>query len=544
MKTRWINLWHTLAAQPRLAQGWDGLLAALWAAALIGLPLTSFPFFVERMGAIVAPFSALPIGALLVLAVLPGIFRQRRLPRETLPLVLFAWVALLAAAQAFFLDLPTFKEKTIFGQEVRALLTLAIGVAFYLTASSFPNSPARLRRTLQWIHAGGLFMLLYTSVQVFYLFQADDYPAWWYSLQDWLAVKPPFFAARGARVSALAYEASWFAHQMVILYLPLWLAATLERTSVFSLRLLKFLTLENLLAVVGLAFFFLSSPRIGLLSLLLIFGYIFGWINWVIYRAAMRRLQQWLPQNRLARPINVALALLLLAAFVGLYAGLAGGVIRLGSERDHRFAALVQSPPSAQEIQRLLTLDENTLMYVGLRLQFMERTVYWLNGLHVFERHPWLGVGPGNAGFYFKDLIPWIGWTSFEIREVIYRLPHLPNIKNFWIRLLAETGLIGFGVFGSWLFVLAQAARRAYRSSQPAIRLTGLMGVLMLLAFVGEGFSIDSFAMPYFWLAAGLVVAAVRQAQAVSTHGTPGTGVFVAAHEVDQQRQAEFDHNQ
>lgn len=516
MTTRLNRLIQWLTTQPHLAQGWNLFLNGLWAVTLVGLPLTSFPFFVERMGAIVAPFSALPLFALLLLGVLPKMLQQRSLPRETLPLMLFIWVALLAGAQAFFIDFPTFKDKTIFGQEVRAFLTLAIGVAFYLAASSFPHSPERLRRTMQWIHVGGMFMLLYASVQIFYLFQTSDYPAWWYSLQDWLVVKPPFFTARGARVSGLAYEASWFAHQMVIFYLPLWLAATLARASAFSLRFFKWFTLENLLTAVGIVCFFFSSPRIGLLSLMLVFIYIFGWANLVLYRLAIRWLKELLPQNQLTGATNLVLALVIVCIFIGLYVGLAGGVIRLGSERDHRFAALVQSPPSKQEILRLLTLDETTLMSVGLRLQFMERTVYWLNGLHVFERHPWLGVGPGNAGFYFKDLIPWVGWTSFEIREVIYRLSYLPNIKNFWIRLLAETGIFGFGVFISWLFVLWQAARLAYRNKKPTISIAGLMGTLMLLAFVGEGFSIDSFAMPYFWIAAGLIVAAVRQASSSS----------------------------
>jgi hypothetical protein len=34
------------------------------------------------------------------------------------------------------------------------------------------------------------------------------------------------------------------------------------------------------------------------------------------------------------------------------------------------------------------------------------------------------------------------------------------------------------------------------------------MGLLALLALVGEGFSIDSFALPYYWIAFGLIVAA------------------------------------
>jgi hypothetical protein len=34
-----------------------------------------------------------------------------------------------------------------------------------------------------------------------------------------------------------------------------------------------------------------------------------------------------------------------------------------------------------------------------------------------------------------------------------------------------------------------------------------LAGQLGLIAFIGEGFSIDSFAMPYIWVTAGLIAA-------------------------------------
>jgi hypothetical protein len=35
----------------------------------------------------------------------------------------------------------------------------------------------------------------------------------------------------------------------------------------------------------------------------------------------------------------------------------------------------------------------------------------------------------------------------------------------------------------------------------------GLMGILVMIGFLIEGFSIDSFAMPYLWFSAGIVTA-------------------------------------
>ena len=102
-------------------------------------------------------------------------------------------------------------------------------------------------------------------------------------VQSWLAVIPPQYSPRYGRVNGLTYEASWFAHQMVMLYLPLWLAATYHKTSAFAFRILH-ISLENILLVFGLAAFFLSSPRIGLVSLLLMIIYLFIKLNLSIHR--------------------------------------------------------------------------------------------------------------------------------------------------------------------------------------------------------------------------------------------------------------------
>jgi hypothetical protein len=133
--------------------------------------------------------------------------------------------------------------------------------------------------------------------------------------------------------------------------------------------------------------------------------------------------------------------------------------------------------------------------------------VYWVNGWNVFNQYPLLGVGLGNAGFFFPQSAPAVGWATFEIRNVLYYLPQLPNIKSLWFRLLAETGLVGFSVFLSWIYVLYQSSRFSQYHQDATMKTIALAGQLALLAFIGEGFSIDSFAMPYFWIIAGFIAA-------------------------------------
>ena len=83
-----------------------------------------------------------------------------------------------------------------------------------------------------------------------------------------------------------------------------------------------------------------------------------------------------------------------------------------------------------------------------------------------------------------------------------------PNPKNLWVRLLAETGVAGFTAFGSWLGLLALSAWNVWKRGSGVRRVIGLAALFTLLAQVGEGFSLDSFALPQLWVMLGLMTAA------------------------------------
>ena len=189
------------------------------------------------------------------------------------------------------------------------------------------------------------------------------------------------------------------------------------------------------------------------------------------------------------------------------YALILVGIFFFVIKHDWRLSILISNPPTMKEIVGLLTLDQTTLLDLSHRFLFLERMVYWLNGWNVFNQYPWLGVGLGNAGFFFPQLAPALGWATFEIRNVLFYMTQLPNVKNLWLRLLAETGLVGFSIFLSWLYLLFQSSRFSQHNQNSTIKTFAFTGQLALLAFIGEGFSIDSFAMPYFWVIVGLIAA-------------------------------------
>ncbi len=132
--------------------------------------------------------------------------------------------------------------------------------------------------------------------------------------------------------------------------------------------------------------------------------------------------------------------------------------------------------------------------------------IYWCDGWHTFNDYPF-GVGLGNAGFYFNDRVNGQALKSIEMRDLIYRASYLPNTKNLWVRLLAETGFPGLVVFLVWLIVLWRSTALMRKRGSATLQIVGLAGQLFLLAYLLEGFSMDSFAMPYQWLMTGLISA-------------------------------------
>lgn len=490
----------------RFSNWFATLLAIIWAIALVGLFLTSFPPFSELMGALVAPFSALPIMLLLIMWVVPNILRKGKLPIESKLLLVFLLCSVIASANSFLIQIPTFKDVTPIHQEIRAYLTLAVGLSFYFVFASFPKDEPALRRTLQWINIGGLILVLTTLPQVYYiLIKAPYYPKWIYITTDWLTKRTPYFFYVN-RVSGFTYEPSWFAHQMILLFLPLWLASTIAKTSTFRFRILG-LSLENIMLLLGSVEFFMSAPRISLVGVLLISIALVVRIHKKfvhnLLHIAISKMKR-VPSEIWKQRASVLFGLVLFLT----YTILSMGAFWILLKHDARMNDFFLYPPKWKDILGVISLNETALLVLANRMAFFERAVYWFTGLHVFNQYPWLGVGLGNAGFYFLQKVPALGWTSYEILTALNEQVFLPNTKSLFVRLLAETGLVGFSVFMLFLYNLWRSARLLLTSRSSTLRLIGLTGQFAMLAFIGEGFSIDSFAMPYLWVMTGLISAA------------------------------------
>ena len=125
---------------------------------------------------------------------------------------------------------------------------------------------------------------------------------------------------------------------------------------------------------------------------------------------------------------------------------------------------------------------------------------------NVFKIFPMLGAGFGIPGYYFPVTLSNFGTRLPEINKVVLTQNFIPNAKNLWIRLLSETGIVGFALFASWVLTHWRNADDLEKQSNPGLlKAMGLVGKLIVIAMIVEGFSLDTFGLPYYWIGLGLI---------------------------------------
>ena len=476
----------------RKALGW--VMTGSWWLLVAFLPISSLPLIARAVGSSsVAALSGIFLLILVVGSLIPFLLKGGPLPGQVRPLLGFLVWCLAVTAISMFGLTPGFKDMSPLRNQIESLVTLAIGVLFYLVTVVWAQDERRLGTTLKIINWSGLAVLIWCGLQAAAWYSGHRYPLWMREIQDFLSMGVLY----RQRVTGFALEPSWLAHQLNLVYLPLWLAATVKRTSAHSIRILK-LSFENLLLIGGIAALWLSYSRVGLLGFALMLAVLIWRATvWLVHKAPT-----WILSVRHGNAISPAIRrsltgiviLLILVSYIGIAVG--------------GLAALSKLDPRMADVFNVELADDNPLLRYANSLKFGERIVYWQTGWNIFTDHPLMGVGLGNAGFYFEQKMPAYGWFLIEVRRLMFRENVLLNIKSLWVRLLAETGVVGFVLFLTWLLMLMFSSRHAESLSNRHSGSVGLMGLLMLAALLAEGFSIDSFALPYLWFTAGLATAA------------------------------------
>jgi len=456
----------------------------------------------------VAPASLIPL-LWLILWFAYFIFSKGILPREVVPFLFFATIAAIATVYSFFIYIPSFKGGNYIEEGFVGLMTLGIGSAFYLlTCSWLGTSSKKIINSLKLIDISGLLILSWTLAQGIYIFLFNgNYPIVFEKIQSLFSTRALF----PNRLTGFAFEPSWLAQQLNLLYIPFWLAATITGFSASRIRVWKF-SLENIFLVIGVIVVFVSS-RIGTLSILAVL-FILGIYAYIILNRRLdkrkknpliARLPPW--QQKLFRNTISISAFII---FLGLFALGVLGLIYIISHFDFRVERFLLFDDLGQ-IKQISSNIYGLFNY----FRFAERFVFWVAGWNIFNTHVLIGTGLGNAGFYFQKTLPAYSWSLPELLDIIYRSPILPNIKSLWIRLLAETGIVGFSSFITWLYVVAKSSLVLKRHNSRLNKTIGWFGLFIIISLIFEGFSTDTFALPYLWVSVGIVSACAFTARSL-----------------------------
>jgi O-antigen ligase len=147
------------------------------------------------------------------------------------------------------------------------------------------------------------------------------------------------------------------------------------------------------------------------------------------------------------------------------------------------------------------------------------RGAYTAGALSAFEDYPLTGVGLGASGFYiYQNLPTWALTTVPEIAKQMNPENRLyPNPKNLYVRLLAETGLLGFFLFLAFQLHVMGDMLDLLRREQHWARFAAVSGVFAWFAITFYNFTQDSFATPNIWLVSGILAGLAAKSEDPST---------------------------
>lgn len=196
----------------------------------------------------------------------------------------------------------------------------------------------------------------------------------------------------------------------------------------------------------------------AVLSALLFAGLLASWSRgaWLAFAAAAMMVLVALPR-RLVHGLLLGGAALLLAAAMWTTGFLPASLSeRLGSATSDYFA-----------FEDMRGVPINSANY-----PVVERLAHWQAALNMATAHPWSGVGLGN----------------YEHEYERYRLLNWPaalgHAHNYWLNLLAETGIVGLiayaGVWGSVLLLSWRALR--HPDTEARLVVVGLLGAWVSLS--------------------------------------------------------------
>jgi O-antigen ligase len=445
---------------PKLA----GIERVLWTFLLLAVPVSATPLLPFGSGTLARPLAAFPAALLLLIAAFRIVLLRQKLAL-TLDgfrlLGLFSAYILISGLVLASLAPPeAFKGQTPVDSFLRALITWAMGLAFYLTARLNIRSDRDIRHALRWLFIGMSASIGFAAIQLAAIVAQGEMLRTVRAITDIFAVH---YDGLKSRAQGMTFEPSWLANQIIVFLMPALIASSISRRDFIGVPAgrghVARLACGFAIAIGGLL---CSGSRFGLVCIvvmLVVSGFM-----------AARR-----------GHMLVAAGFLLLLAVGG------GGLVAMSSLGAGAGASYVVGPvayladsTNLDSAAPDLTADISDTLTVAGRIAAAEAAGgMWLD-------HPLFGVSLGNDYRYFGKYAPdWAFATGMFTQGAKEgegwldpNSPEKGNAKNFFLRLLAETGLVGFLLFG--LFVVRQIFQGPARDDYHAYF---RLGALMALGF-------------------------------------------------------------
>ena len=458
----------------------------LWGAALFTMPITSFryfPFLGE--GTYVRPLSLYPIALLLIIVFFQITRGKASIPRPgtLIPLLGFVLIALTATGLGFLLDPLPLRGQEYFGRVLRAWVTLVIGLSFLIAAIWMNRNEDDLRFSIKWLLAGFVVDVLWSGVQglAFYTPLLKKV-----TVTHWQRLFSMRELVRTNRVSGMAYEPAWLAGQIGTVYLP-WLFASL----LTRLRVTRFKWLEIILLGFAVLLLLATYSRGGLLTAVGASALTFLFVG----RAELRLAWTWFVSGfRRGNMGRMTQPLLLRVGVIVLFVGALAGAGLFLSQKGY--------------ITRLFSTQADNVSDFIIENSAGARAAYTTSTWRTYQENPITGVGLGASGFYIYNYLP--DWALTTVPEIARQLDPgnrlYPNPKNLYLRLLAETGLIGFFIFIAFLFSVLGDALRLLQSKTASTRYLAIAGIFTWFGVALYNVTQDSFATPNIWINFGILI--------------------------------------
>lgn len=453
----------------------------LWAAALLTIPVTSFrwfPFLGEST--LVRPLALYPLALLFPLLLIQAWRKKITLIWPGAFVALGAFVLFVFTATSFgvLIDPIPLRGQEYLGRAIRALATVLIGLVFFVTAVWMNKDENDLRFSVTWIFAGLCLTIAWSGLQAvtFYTGLLDKE-----MVTHWQLAFSMRELVRTNRVSGFAYEPAWLAGQLATIFIPFLFAAILT-----NFRLTRLKWLEPVLLAFSLLVLLATYSRGGLLTTVAAAGLTFLFFG----RDLLRSSWTWFINGFRGHALDILFRIGMILAVVAVFAG---AFLFLGQKNFFR---------------RMWETDATTLSEYIVDINAGARGAYSAGAWAAYEEYPLTGSGLGASGFYIYQNLP--DWSLTTVPEIAKQLnPEnrlYPNPKNIYVRLFAETGLIGFFLFLAFqLHILGDVLSLNLRNA-PWARFAAVAGVFAWLAITFYNFTQDSLATPNIWLVSGILV--------------------------------------